>query len=67
MGGACSTYGGEKRCIHGFGRGKPKGKRPFGRPWHRWEDIIKLDLQEVGWGPWTELIWLRIQTGGVLL
>jgi hypothetical protein len=60
-------YGGKKRCIHGFGGGKPEGKRPFVRPRHRWEDNITLDLQEVGWGAWPELIWLRIQTGGVLL
>jgi hypothetical protein len=34
---------------------------------HRWEDNIKMDLQEVGWGAWTALIWLRIGTGGGLL
>ena len=28
--------------------GKPEGKRPLGRPRHRWEDNIKMDLQEVG-------------------
>jgi len=28
--------------------GKPEGKRPLGRPRHRWEDYIKMDLQEVG-------------------
>ena len=28
--------------------GKPEGQRPFGRPRRRWEDIIKMDLQEVG-------------------
>jgi hypothetical protein len=37
------------------------------RPSHRWEDNIKMDLQEVGWGAWTGLIWLRIGTGGGLL
>jgi hypothetical protein len=31
---------------------------------HRWEDNIKVDLQEVGWGAWTGLIWLRIGKGG---
>jgi hypothetical protein len=36
----------------------------IGRLRHRWEDNIKMDLQEVGW---TELIWLRIGTGGGLL
>jgi hypothetical protein len=29
--------------------GKPEGKRPLGRPRHRWKDDIKMDLQEVGW------------------
>jgi len=37
--------------------GKPEGKRPLGRPRHRWDDNIKLDLQEVGCGgmDWIEL------------
>jgi hypothetical protein len=30
--------------------GKPEGKRPLERPRHRWEDAIKMDLREVGWG-----------------
>jgi hypothetical protein len=29
--------------------GKPEGKRPLGRPRHRWEDVIKIDLREIGW------------------
>jgi hypothetical protein len=29
---------------------KPEEKRPLGRPRHRWEDNIKMDLEEVGWG-----------------
>jgi hypothetical protein len=28
---------------------KPEGKRPFGRPRHRWEDNFKMDLQDVDW------------------
>jgi len=33
---------------------KPEGKRPLGRSRHRWENNIKMDLQEVGWGgAWT--------------
>jgi len=32
--------------------GKPEGKRPLGRPRRRWEDNIKMDLQEVGRGCW---------------
>jgi len=37
--------------------GKPEGKRPLGRPRHRLEDNIKMDLQEVGRGrgDWMEL------------
>jgi hypothetical protein len=30
--------------------GKPERKRPLGRPRHRWEDNIKMDLREIGWG-----------------
>ena len=33
--------------------GKPEGKRLLGRPRRRWEDNIKMDLQQVGWGAWT--------------
>jgi hypothetical protein len=36
------------------------GKRPLGRPRRRWEDNIKMDIQEVGLGS----SWLRIGTGG---
>ena len=37
--------------------GKPEGKRPLVRPWHIWEDNIKIDLREVGCGgiDWIEL------------
>jgi hypothetical protein len=56
MGGACSTYG-EIRGAYGVLVGKPEGKRPLGRPWGRWEDNIKMNLQEVGCGgmDWIEL------------
>ena len=49
MGRACSAYGGGERHVQGFG-GKPGVKRPLGRPRHRWEDNIKMHLQEVGNG-----------------
>jgi hypothetical protein len=39
---------GEEREVHRVLVGKPEGKRPLGRPRHRWEDNIKLDVQEVG-------------------
>ena len=48
---------GEGRVMHRFLVGKPEGKRPLGRPRRRWEDNIKMDLQEV-WGScgdWMEL------------
>jgi hypothetical protein len=51
-----------KRGIYKVVLGKPEGKRPLGRRRHRWEDNIKMDLQEVG--VWTGSSWLRIGTGG---
>jgi hypothetical protein len=47
---------GEGRGVHRVLLGKPEGKRPFGRPRGRWEDNIKMDLQEVEeGGDWMEL------------
>jgi hypothetical protein len=40
---------GERRRINKVMEGKPEGKKPLGRPRHRWEDINQKDLQEVGW------------------
>ena len=42
----------EGRGVHKVLVGKPEGKRPLGRPTRRWEDNIKMDLQEVGRGCW---------------
>jgi hypothetical protein len=55
MGEACSRYG-ERRGVYRGLVGKPEGKRPLGRPRRRWEDNIKIDLLEVGYGS----SWLRI-------
>jgi len=55
---------GEERVLYRFLVGKPEGKRPLGRPRHRWVDNIRMDLQEVGCGIWTELGWPRIGTDG---
>jgi hypothetical protein len=44
--------------------GKPEGKRPLGRPRRRWEDNIKMDLQEVGCGGINWTIWIRTGKGG---
>ena len=48
---------GEERGVDRVLVRKPEGKRPLGRPRHRWEDNIKMDLQEVGggFGDWMEL------------
>jgi len=47
---------GEGRGVHKVVVGKPERKRPLGRPRHRWEDNIKMDLREVGGdGDWMEL------------
>ena len=56
MGGACRAYG-EGRGVYRVLVGKPEGKRPLGRPSYRWEDNIKMDLQEVGCGgrDWIDL------------
>ena len=47
----------EDTGVHRALVGKPEGKRPLGRPRRGWEDNIKMDLQEVGWGrgDWMEL------------
>ena len=41
------TRMGEKRGVYRILVGRPEGKRPLGRPKCRWEDNIKMDLQEV--------------------
>jgi len=40
---------GDSRGAYRVLEGKPEGKKPLGRPRHRWEDNIKMNLQEVGW------------------
>jgi hypothetical protein len=39
----------EKRNAYRILVGKPEGKRPIGRPRHRWEDNIEINLREIGW------------------
>jgi hypothetical protein len=58
---------GEGRRVYRVLVGKPGGKRPLGRLRRRWEDVIKMDLREIGWGVWSGFSWLRIGTVGGLL
>jgi hypothetical protein len=58
---------GEGRNMYRVLVGKPEGKRPLERPRRRWEDGIKTDLREIGWGVWSGFIWLRIGTVGGLM
>jgi hypothetical protein len=48
---------GEKRNAYRILVGKPEGKRPLGRTRRRWEDNIRMDLREIGWGDidWIDL------------
>jgi hypothetical protein len=66
---------GERRLIFRVLVGKSEGKRPLGRPRHRWEDNIKTDLKEVGCGgmDWIKLTqerdrwWARVNAVMILL
>jgi hypothetical protein len=58
---------GERKGAYRALVGKPERRRPLGRPRRRWEDNIKMDLREGGWGAWAGSMWLRIGTGGGLL
>ena len=61
------AFMGERRDVYRVLMGKSEGKTPLGRPRRRWEDNIKMDLQEVGCGSmdWIELVqdrdrWLEL-------
>jgi hypothetical protein len=60
---------GEGRNVYRVLVGKPKGERSLERPGRRWEDDIKIDLRESGWGGgvWSGFTWLRIGIVGGLL
>jgi hypothetical protein len=63
---ACDMYGRGKKRVQGFG-GKARRKRPLEGPRHRWEDGLKMDFMEIGWGVWSGFTWLRIGIVGGLL
>jgi hypothetical protein len=52
---------GEERKVYKVLVGKPGGKKPLGRPRRRWEDGIRMDLREMGWGSveWMQLAQVR--------
>jgi hypothetical protein len=58
---------GEGKNVYRVLVGKSERKRPLGRPRRIWEDGIKMDLREVGWGVWSGFSWLSIGTVGGLL
>jgi hypothetical protein len=58
---------GKGRNVYRVLVGKPEGKRPLERPRRRWNDGIKMDLEEISWEVWSGFTWLRIGTVGGLL
>jgi hypothetical protein len=55
------AHRGERRGTYKVSVGKPEGRRTLGRPRHRWEDNIKMDLQEVGCGG---MDWIKLAQEG---
>jgi hypothetical protein len=50
---------GEEKNVYNVLVGKPEGKRPLGRPRRRWEDGIRMDLREIGWGSVEWIQWAQ--------
>jgi hypothetical protein len=59
---------GEGKKLYKVLLGKQEGKRPLGRPRRRWEDVIRMDLMEIGWGSanWMQLAQDRDQWRAVV-
>jgi hypothetical protein len=67
MGEACGMVcTGKNSTSYNILVGKSEGKTPLTRPRHRWENNLKIKLEETGW-VWTGFIWLRTGTSGRLL
>jgi hypothetical protein len=58
---------GEGRCAYRALVRKPEGRKLLERPRHRWDDNIKMDFTEVGWGARTGSMRFMLGTGGWLL
>jgi hypothetical protein len=56
MGRACSTHGEDKEAYKVL-VGKTEGRRPLGRPRCKWDDNMKIDLREIGWGG---MVWIDL-------
>jgi hypothetical protein len=56
MGGACGAHG-ELRGAYNILVGRSEERRPLGRPRRRWEDNIKIDLREIGFG---DVHWIHL-------
>jgi hypothetical protein len=52
-----AAWMGENKKVYRLLLGKPEGKRPLGRPRHRWVANIRMDLGEVGWG---DVVWIGL-------
>jgi hypothetical protein len=48
---------GQERKVYKTLVGKPEGKRPLGRRRRRWEDSIRMDIREIGWG---RIEWIQL-------
>jgi hypothetical protein len=58
---------GEERKLYKVLVGQPKGRRPLGRPMRRWEDRIRMDIRDIGWGVWIGFDWIRIVSFSLVL
>jgi hypothetical protein len=56
----------ERRCVYRTLVGNLQ-ERTLRRPRRKWEDNIKVDVQEIGFGAWTSFIWLTVAIGGGML
>jgi hypothetical protein len=51
---------GEERNVYKVLMGKPEAKRPLGRPTRRWEDGLRMDFREIGYG---SVDWIQLAQG----